>query len=307
MSSTSTPHGGTGTPREDLTEDWLMSQRAPSTAGPYRIAITAFIAWCDREHVDPLVATRRDIDRYRHYLASPSRPRGPLGPASIYRHLSTISSWYRFGIQDGRLEVNPVDAIKRPRVQNESLSEGLTAAEARGLLAASIADGPRAAALVHLLLATGARVSEVCSASTSDLGWDDDGARTLKIVRKGGHPARVPIAPAFWRVVQAYLDGRPQGPEGPLLLTERGAMSRGAAWAIVHRLAAEVAPRKRISPHSLRHTAATIALDAGQPLQEVQEMLGHRAPATTLRYDRARGTRGRAASRAVADVLTGQP
>lgn len=297
------PPGGTRARRDQLAEDWLLSQRSASTAGPYRIVMTAFFAWCDGQSVDALAATRRDIDRYRHHLVSPGRVRGPLGPASAYRHLSTISSWYRFGIQEGWLEANPVDAIRRPVVDTESRAEGLSVDEAQRLLAASIEAGPRTAALVHLLLSTGARVSEMCTATTSNLGWDSDGARTLRVVRKGGKEASISIQPAFWAVVDQYLQDRPQGPDGPLLMTERGAMSRQTARQIVSDLAREVVPHKRISPHSLRHTAATLALDAGEPLQEVQAMLGHAAPATTLRYDRARAGRGRAASRALAAAL----
>ncbi len=308
MDSPSTaPLGGTRARRDQLAEDWLLSQRSASTAGPYRIVIAAFIGWCDRQSVDPLSATRRDVDRYRHYLVSPGRPRGPLNAATAYRHLSTISSWYRFGIQEGWLDANPVDAIRRPVVDTESRAEGLSINEAQRLLSASIKAGPRTAALVHLLLSTGARVSEMCSATTSSLGWDSDGARALRVVRKGGKEALISIQPAFWAVVDRYLQERLQGPDGPLLMTQRGPMSRQTAYQIISDLARQVVPQKRISPHSLRHTAATLALDAGEPLQEVQEMLGHRAPATTLRYDRARGTRGRAASRAVADILTVQP
>lgn len=295
--------GGTRGARRELTEDWLLAQRQPSTTGPYRSAITAFFEWCDRRGVDPLDARRRDIDAYRHHLASPQRPGGTLRAATVYRHLSTISSWYHFGIQDGRLEINPVLAVKRPRVDQESRTEELTLDEAVAMLAASLRADPRTAALLHLLLGTGARVSEICTATTADLGWGKDGERTLRIVRKGGRESRVPVQLVMWAPVQDYLEGRPQGPEGPLLLTERGAMDRRTAWQIVSDLAGEVVRSKRVHPHSFRHAAATIALNLGQPIQEVQEMLGHKSVATTMRYDRARGSRGGQASRAVADAV----
>lgn len=291
--------------RDDLTEDWLMSQRQPSTAVPYRHAITAFFTWCEHRGTDPLTARRRDIDAYRHHLMGSYRSGGPLSPSTTARHLSTISSWYRFGIFEGQLEVNPVLAVKRPVVDADSKTQGLSLDEAAAMLAASVAAGPRTGAVLHLLLSTGARVSEMCAATTSDLGWDDDSARTVRIVRKGGKEARVSVQPILWAPVQHYLEERPKGPDGPLLATERGAMARSTAWRIVSELAAEVVPRKRIHPHSLRHTAATLALDLGQPIQEVQQMLGHKAVATTVRYDRARASRGRAGWRALGQALAG--
>jgi len=292
---------------DDLVEGWLLSQRMPSTAVPYRSAIEAFLRWCNDRDLPPLAATRRDIDRYRQHLA---RPRGatrrPLAAATQHRHLSTIASFYRYVILEGEvgLEHNPVENVRRPQVSNVSQREGLLLDEARALLAASLEEGPRTAALVHLLLSTALRVSEACGATTKDLGWTDGGVRTVRVVRKGGKQATIRIQPQFWAVIDAYLQERPQGPTGPLLMTERGQMDRNTARDIVAKLARRVVPHKRISPHSLRHTAATIMLDAGVAMQEVQAVLGHSTPAMTQRYDLARENRGQVGSAALGDALT---
>lgn len=284
--------------REDVAADWLIGQRAARTERTYRPIIDEWFDWCDSNGVDVFTARRRDGDAWRRHLAD---VRG-LGPASVTKYLAGLSSFYTYAAQETSLiDYSPIAMVKRPMRTTEPRRPSLTAAEGRAVLAASIADGPRAAALVHLLLATGVRVSEAVGADVADLGGHGD-ERTLAVTRKGGKRAAVRIGPMFWPVIAAYLDDRD---EGPVFLTKRGRMSPSLAWSIVSTIAATVVPAKRIGPHSLRRTAATLALDAGQPMQEVQQMLGHASPAMTQIYDTARLGRGRAASAAVESVLMG--
>jgi site-specific recombinase XerD len=284
-------------PSGSVVDNWLVAQTSPLTTSTYRQVFARFTAWCGTNQVDILEARRPDIDRYRQHLAS------HVGSVTLAKHLSALASFYTYAAQDGLLEHSPVANVKRPRVANESRRDGLTLAEARDLLAVSIAAGPRDAALVHLLLSTGARVSEACSATVGSLGWTVDGDRGLRVVRKGGKTAVIPIHEPYWSVIDLYLQGRPTAAATPLLGSGETPLNRHAAYRIVSRLAKRVAAKKRIGPHSLRHTAATLALDAGVELLEVQEMLGHANPATTQRYDRARASRGRAASRALGELL----
>ena len=86
---------------------------------------------------------------------------------------------------------------------------------------------------------------------------------------------------------------------GPLLATASGSrLDQSALWKLVRRLAraADIPSWAQLSPHSLRHTAITSALDAGAALRDVQDYAGHRDPRTTRRYDRSRGTLDRNAA-----------
>lgn len=291
---------------DDLIGAWLDAQRMPSTVTPYRAAITLYRQWCDDRGIDMLTATRRDITRYRQHLGR-RQPNGkPYANTTQNLRLSAVSSFYRHAAEEGLIEHNPVDNVKRAPVSQESPREPLSLDQARRLLSASLDKDPRTAALIHLLLSTAMRVSEACSADTRDLGWSGDGTiRTVRIVRKGGKPATVRIQPRFWSVIDAYLQTRKQGPTGPLLLTERGQMDRNTAWAIVVGLAREVLPTTPVSPHVLRHTAATLMLNAGAPMQEVQAVLGHTTPTMTQRYDGDRGNRGQIGSAMLGDALLG--
>lgn len=290
-----------------LRAEWVLAQRSPRTRETYDRVIGLWFGWCERNGIPVLDARRRDVDAYRHYIRSPQRIGGPVGEETEGQYLATLSSFYKYASQEGPIEVNPVANVRRPKIPNVSRRHFLTLREARELLAASVADGPRAAALVHLLLSTGARVSEICNANCSDIGWTEDGERALLVVRKGGQRGELPILGHYWAVIESYLLGRPQGMTGPIIGTTHGRMVRQTAYQVVRDIADLVTPTKRIGPHSLRHTAATLALDDGVPIQEVQGMLGHSQAATTSRYDRHRGQRGGAAFRSVGALLEAEP
>ncbi len=138
------------------------------------------------------------------------------------------------------------------------------------------------------------------------------GHRVLRVVRKGGRKAKIPLTPATVAALDAYLADRAgRGGEwrrltGPLLATANGGRLRqGHLWELVRRLAraAEVGPWEQLSPHCLRHPAITFALDAGVSLRDVQDYAGHKDPRTTRRYDHSRDSLDRNAAYTVAAYL----
>ncbi len=290
--------------RAELVEDWIASHTSRETRATYRHGIGEYFAWVDARGLDVFTLRRPDVDRYRIQLVETER----LGNATVAKRLSTVSSFYDYVIEDSPLppiEHSPVARVKRPKVSRDSRRDGLEVDEAVAVLAASLRAGPRQAAVVHLLLTTGVRVSEACSATTDDLAAVG-GERYLTVVRKGGMSSSVRLSPDCCTVLDNYLSWRPQGPTGPILVSQRGAMSRQLAFHIVRDIAREVLGLdRRIGPHALRRTAATLLLNAGVPLQEVQAMLGHSDPRTTQIYDRDRAGRGARASRALDGVLSG--
>ncbi len=138
--------------------------------------------------------------------------------------------------------------------------------EARRLLDAAETAGPRDHVLVCLLLLNGLRVSEVCTARVADL-FSERGHRVLVLVRKGGRRDLVPLAPRTLAAVEEHLDERTDGLL--VLANDGGALNRFQATRAIRRLARAADITKHISPHSLRHTAVTLALDAGVPLRDV--------------------------------------
>ena len=246
-------------------------------------------------------------------------------PSSVTRRLSALSSFYRFAAAHDLRDGNPVHGVRRPAVDpDHTRTVGLSRDQARALVAAADADpGPqqaRSAALVRLLLHNGLRVDELVSADVTDLGTRPGRSegphashRVLGIVRKGGRAATVALAPATVEVLEVYLDQRAAaaGVErarlaGPLLATRTGGrLTQKAVWELIRRLArtAGIGTWAELSPHSLRHTAITLALDAGATIRDVQDFAGHRDPRTTRRYDHTRDALDRSAAYTVAGWL----
>jgi integrase/recombinase XerD len=174
--------------------------------------------------------------------------------------------------------------------------------ELDGLLVQAGLGTPRAHALIALLAMNGLRISEALGADIDDLDTDR-GHRTLKIVRKGGKHVTIPLAPRTSRALDLYIGERVIG---PIFMGMNGKrMDRYAADRTVKRLARRAGITKRISPHSLRHSFITAALDAGVPLRDVQEAASHADPRTTMRYDRARQSLNRHATYIVAAFVAG--
>jgi len=188
-------------------------------------------------------------------------------------------------------------------VSQDSTTPGLNADGLRRLLTAATAHSPRTAALTHLLVLTGLRISEALNARVTDLGHDR-GHRTLTITRKGGRPGRVPLPPPVTRTLDAYLAARTSG---PLFLAANGVdpYPYRSAYDQLRRTAhtAGLPGADTLSPHSLRHSFATEALTLGAPLQDVQDALGHADPRTTRRYDRARHNLDRSPTYLLATAL----
>lgn len=284
---------------------WKLAQSSPHTLRAYSRSMADYCGWLDARGIDLLTVKRPIIDGYRHTLTG-------LAPATVAAKLAALSSFYRYALSaDVIAGGNPVKLVKRPKVDvDHSSTDGLSKDQARALLAAARADGPRSYALVSLLLFTGIRLSEALNASTTDYGHDT-GHRTLSIRRKGGKDAKVAVPAPAVQALNAYLGttGRElvAGTAGgglPIFTTATGKpWAPSEAFRTVQRLAKVAGIEGQISPHSLRHTFATIALDAGTTLHDLQDSMGHADPRTTRRYDRARHTLEKAAGYDVARAL----
>ncbi len=289
---------------EDLLAGYLASLRSPRTRAAYRSDLTSWVAWCDRAGVDLLAAGIHHADVYLRVLAEHGDPTTGrlLAPSSIARRSSAVHGFYRYAARHGAVTGSPFTAINRPAVDTESMTSGLTRDEVRALLAAARVHSPRAEALVTLLVLNGLRISEALAARVEDLDTDR-GHTVLRIRRKGGKRAKAPLTPATTRALDAVVAGRTTG---PLFATASGkGLDRSEAWRLLRRLATQagIPGAGRISPHSLRHTYATIALDAGVPLRDLQDSMGHADPRTTRLYDRTRGNLDRNATYAVTAAL----
>jgi len=264
----------------------------------YRLDLRQWVEWITNLHIGVLAAERAHIELYARCCESDGKARSTIG-----RRLSTICGFYRYCEQERITDHNPAAHVRRPKLDYESTTLGLDRNELGAFLVQAGLSGGRDHALASLLALNGLRISEALGADIDNLDVNR-GHRTLFINRKGHKTATIPLAPRTARAIDLYIGERRTG---PIFLNQDGTrrLDRHGAARIVRRLAKRAGIDKRISPHSLRHSFITAALDAGVPLRDVQEAASHSDPRTTMRYDRGRGSLDRHATYIVSTFVAG--
>ena len=247
-----------------------------NTLDAYRRDLAQFFDYCHRTGIRSI----GDVDRLvsRRYLAFLDT-RG-YTRRSMTRKASSVRAFYADGVRRGSLESNPLDGLKRPKL-DRPLPHALPAralAQAIDAIDTSSPAGLRDRALIEALYATGLRISELVALTISDLGAD-----TITVVGKGRKTRMVPLGRPAQIALDRYLRlGRPHlaiGEAGNALwVGVRGGRldSRGARRVVAAHLAT--------FPHALRHSFATHLLEGGADLRTVQDLLGHTDLATTQIY-----------------------
>lgn len=211
-------------------------------------------------------------------------------PATQQRMINLMRSLFSFARRLGYIQRDPSVLIAAPRVPNRATHKrSLTIAEAQQLLNRAHGN-PRAYMIVVLLMTTGVRVEELCQANWGDLYEDMRGNIGWMVRGKGDKDRPVLIRPDVWALLQDYRRMFGKNPnldpndKTPLVLTSKFTRYRqNGVRDLMYRLS-EAAGIRRISPHVLRHTCATFALEAEAPLLQVQRQMGHESLRTTERY-----------------------
>jgi site-specific recombinase XerD len=282
---------------EQIAAGGFLAGYSGHTLLAYRQDLVSFFGWCDSHDVRPLRGKRAHIELYARDLEHVG-----YAPATTARRLSTLASFYRYCAEEEFIGANPAANIRRPKRRGTSTMQGLDRNELGAFLVQAGLSSNRDHALACLLALNGLRVSEALGCDIEDLGLER-GHHTVKVLRKGGKEIVAPLAPRTTRTIYLAVGERAEGPI--FTHTDGTRMTRHHAATVVRRLARRAEIDKRISPHSLRHSFITAALDAGVPLRDVQEAASHADPRTTMRYDRARRSLDRHATYIVATFVAG--
>lgn len=228
-----------------------------------------------------------DVAAFAHELRT--RPEQPLTASSTARMLSSVRSFHRFLLEE-QLVTEDVAADTKPPKLPSRLPKAISIEQMASVLAATDGDdiqSMRDKALLELLYATGARVSEAVALNVDDLVDGD----IVRLFGKGGKQRIVPVGSFARSAIDTYLvRARPalsvRGKATPaLFLGLRGQrVSRQNAWLIIRAAAEKAKLGLEISPHTFRHSFATHLLAGGADVRVVQELLGHSSVATTQIY-----------------------
>lgn len=269
--------------------NFLIVERGLSknTIDAYRRDLSAFTTYLEivnREllEIDPLT-----LEGYVSLLRSKGK-----SESSIARAVVSIRNCIDFYARESKT-INPIKEFKPPK-SAQRLPKALSIEEVNMLIDATTVSDDSASirnrALVELLYATGARISEIVSLNLSDVSkLEGEEVLSVRLAGKGGKERIVPVGRFAQTAIDQYVvrvrPSQAKLSEIALFVNERGTrLSRQTMWKIISSAAKSACIDHVVSPHSLRHSFATHLLDGGADVRVVQELLGHSSVTTTQIY-----------------------
>ena len=266
---------------------WLADGLSKNTLASYRSDLALFATWLARDGNSIVGADETAINAYLAFLHA--RP-GGIKTTSQRRLMATLRRCYRWLLDQGRLQLDPLLNIDKPGT-TQRFPKTLSEKQVEDLLDAPDVQTPlglRDRAMFELLYATGLRVSELVGVRLFEVSLNDN---VVRVMGKGSKERLVPLGQVAAEWLQRYIakargELLGQHVSDAVLVTGRGSgMTRQMFWTLVKKYAlrAGIAPQ-RISPHVLRHAFATHLLNHGADLRVVQLLLGHADISTTQVY-----------------------
>ena len=213
-----------------------------------------------------------------------------INPKSQARIISGLRSFFDYLIFEDYRKNNPTDLIEAPKI-GRKLPDTLSEEEINELIAAidlSHPQGERNRTILETMYSCGLRVSELITIKISDLFFDEG---FIRVIGKGNKQRFVPIHYKAQKYILSYIKDirihiNPiKGFEDTIFLNRRGkGLTRQMVFVILKDLAIKINLKKKISPHTLRHSFATHLLKNGADLRVIQQMLGHESITTTEIY-----------------------
>ncbi len=209
--------------------------------------------------------------------------------STVARKLAAMRSFFQYGLKRNWLADNPARLLSSPK-QDRPVPSFLSEPEAAALLSLPPQDsvsGLRDRALLELLYASGLRVSELTGLNLEDLSLSE---KMVRVRGKGRKERLVPFGRMAEESLRAYLSrraelGKSRASENAVFLNKMGTrLTPRSVERAMDKYIRRMAVRRKISPHSLRHSFASHLLSRGADLRVIQELLGHESLATTQRY-----------------------
>ncbi len=213
-----------------------------------------------------------------------------MSARSQSRIISGLRSFFDYLVFEDYRKDNPLELVESPKI-GRKLPDTLSTEEIDRLIESidlSHPQGERNRCILETLYSCGLRVSELITLKLSDLYFDEG---FIRVVGKGDKQRLVPISPLTVKYINLYIDQIrmhlpiQKGFEDTLFLNRRGKqLTRAMIFTIVKQTAVKAGVKKKISPHTFRHSFATHLLENGADLRSIQQMLGHESIITTEIY-----------------------
>jgi len=277
-----------GTEFEKILDNFLHYQRVAkglswNTLESYRFDLIKYFKYLkDHDVLNFNSITSEKISGFIHSLKR-------LKATSISRHLSAVRAFHKYLLNEEFVDSNQAELIDSPKL-GRRLPSTLTKREMEKILDQPYTKddlGRRNKAILEFLYATGVRLSEMINFTTKNFLPEVDWVR---IIGQGNKERLVPIGEKGKEALKDYLENsRPHlsktFSEDIMFLNKRGKkLTRMGAWKVIKRYIENAGIRKKVTPHTIRHSFATHLLAAGADLRVVQEMLGHADISTTQVY-----------------------
>lgn len=273
---------------DDITRfsEYLLIERnySDNTDINYTHDLDEFESYLDKHRLNYLNVTNKDINTYILYLKKELK----YNSASINRHLSCLRSFYNYLVREEKIRYNPLSVV-RSQKKELRLPNYMKYSEFEDMVAAcdSTPLGIRNRCIFELLLATGCRISELINIKVNDIDLINN---EIKVSGKGNKDRIVYFTDFTKNVLKMYLkDARNillNGKNSEYLfinhigthLTTRGVRD------VIDRILLIAGTSAHVTPHTFRHTFATMLLNEGCDLRSVQDLLGHANMSTTSIY-----------------------
>lgn len=214
----------------------------------------------------------QDFISYRDLLLKTQTPK------TVARKLASLKSLMKYLTIKGHLPKNPTDGLKLPKGGVTKPTQALSDSEVRKILELSEKSSERDFLILSLFLASGMRCSELISLSVNDV-FENGEHLVIRIEGKGGKVREIPVQPKIQNLLKKRLA------ESQNLIFD---LNSSTIYRLVVKYASLAKVKKRITPHSLRATVITKALEEGAIITEVAEFAGHSQINTTQMYFKRR-------------------
>ncbi len=244
---------------------------SPNTVEAYERDLRQFVGWLGGEQ-ELYKVTHSDARSWLLQLLAENN-----SSATVNRKMSALKSFYRYLMQQGEMQSNPLKSLTLPK-KEKRLPTFLKEKETRALFAdvkyPDTFEGLRDELILNLFYATGMRVSELAALKTTAI---DEHRKLIKVLGKRDKERFIPLLP-FFRNQEVGEN------EYVFVNTKNQQLNRGQIYYIVKKYLSQVSSAVKCSPHVLRHTFATQLLNGGADINALKELLGHSSLAATQVY-----------------------